>query len=343
MTKVSKHRWLTNSERSAILRGRQNGMSLMKLASMFNVTKSTISMLIKRFHQTGDISRRHVPGRPRKTTRQVDRSIVMMSRNNPRSTAVDIRAELHQHSVSEVSVETVRRRLRDAGLNGRRPVRKPLISAKNRKARLEFAHRHLNWTVQQWKSVLWSDESKFSLFGSDGMAYVRRPKCSRYLQKYQLPTVKHGGGSVMVWGAFSAKGVSPLHRIEGIMDRHKYIGILQNVMHPFARVSIGRGFIFQQDNDPKHASRDVRNWFACKRINVLQWPSQSPDLNPIEHLWEELSRRLKDKKSKNAAEKFKDLKEEWQRIPQTVLDNLIKSMPRRCQAVIDANGFATKY
>lgn len=86
------------------------------------------------------------------------------------------------------------------GLVGARPSKKPLISTKNARARLKFAQAHKDWSIGDWSRVLWSDESKFNLFSSDGIRYVRRPSGSRNDKKYQVPTVKHGGGSIMVWG-----------------------------------------------------------------------------------------------------------------------------------------------
>ena len=166
---------------------------------------------------------------------------------------------------------------------------------------------------------------------------------TRFDPKYQVPTVKHGGGSVLVWGCFHAGGVGPLFRVEGIMCKEEYRDILANVMLPYGWSHMGRGWIFQQDNDPKHASKLVKQWFVDRRLKVLDWPSQSPDLKPIEHLWEELERRVQGKMAKNAAEKFEQLQKEWDAIPVSVLQNLIYSMPRWCQAVIDAKGFATKY
>lgn len=107
-------------------------------------------------------------------------------------------------------------------------------------------------TPQQWSNVIWSDENKFMLFGSDDITWIRRPKDKRFDSKYQLPIIKYGGGLVMIWGAFSAKGMSSLYRIDGIMDRKVYINILKNVMLSFAKHLHGCGFIYQQDNDPKH-------------------------------------------------------------------------------------------
>ena len=103
----------------------------------------------------------------------------------------------------EISNRTVQRRLTEKGLFGRRPAKKPWISKKNVLARMKFAVEHENWTIEDWKKVLWSDESKFNLWNNDGVGYVRRPVNQRFNPKYTTPTVKFGGGNIMVWGCFS--------------------------------------------------------------------------------------------------------------------------------------------
>ncbi|CAD6199912.1 unnamed protein product [Caenorhabditis auriculariae] len=329
MRRTSEKKDLTDNDKRAIVVGRQNGLTMMTLAGMFGKA------------QDGSTNSQRT-GRPRVTDRNDDRNILKTSRTNPRLTAPAIRREVFLNSPSSPSVSTVKRRLNAAGIMGRRPVKKPLISEKNRAARVKWAKEHLNWTRQDWNKILWSDESKFLLFGSDGIQWVRRPIGSRYHPKYQLPTVKHGGGSCMVWGAFSGSGIGPLHRVNGIMDKHVYKDILQNQMLPHLR-AMGRGSVYQQDNDPKHTSLFVKDWFKSPRVNVMGWPSQSPDLNPIEHLWEELERRCANKRAKNCNEKFAQLLSEWNQIPMSTIDTLLNSMQRRCQAVIDARGFATKY
>uniref|UniRef100_A0A8R1DNG3 HTH_Tnp_Tc3_2 domain-containing protein n=1 Tax=Caenorhabditis japonica TaxID=281687 RepID=A0A8R1DNG3_CAEJA len=142
------------------------------------------------------------------------------------------------------SRRTIRRRLQANGLHGRRPVRKPFISEKNRSARVAWARAHLNWVRAEWAKHIWSDESKFNMFGSDGNTWIRRPVGARYLPKYQLPTVKHGGGSCMVWVCFSAGSMGPLRRIQGIMDRFYRIMIRSTHLSICATGSIVVGWTF---------------------------------------------------------------------------------------------------
>ncbi|GBM65779.1 Transposable element Tcb2 transposase [Araneus ventricosus] len=100
-------------------------------------------------------------------------------------------------------------------------------------------------------------KANYMLFGTDGMQWIRRP--TRFDPKYQIPTMKHGGGNVIVWGSVSRFGMGPLRWIQGIMDKFQYEDILENTLRPYARNSLGRCFISQQGNDPKHLSKNIQN------------------------------------------------------------------------------------
>lgn len=319
-----------------------SGVKQCEISKRLNIPKGTVNKIIKKYKTTGSTVNAKQIGRSKKCTNKVDRIIKRISQSDPRKSSREIANELRQSNII-LSARTVRRRLVHMGLFGRIAVKKPLISKKNRKARLEFARTHISWSDEKWKTVLWSDESKFNIFGSDGKHYVRRPKDTRYSVKYQIPTIKHGGGSIMVWGCFSSSKTGPMIKIDGIMDRFLYRDILQNHMLPYAEWEMPLNWHFQQDNDPKHTSQLVKKFLNENSVDLIKWPSQSPDLNPIEHLWDYLDRQIRKKNISNRNEFWEELQKQWNMIPEDVCANLVSSMRRRCAAVIEAKGYATKY
>ncbi len=146
-------------------------------------------------------------------------------------------------------------------------VKKPLLRPANILKRLEWAKAHVNWTREQWYKVLWTDESMFQVFGTHRRIIVRRAPGERYKKECIVPTMKHGGGSVMIWGALSAYGVPPLKRIHGILNKEGYHSILCRQAVPAGLNLIGKGFVFQQDNDPKHKSNLCKNYLEKKQNN----------------------------------------------------------------------------
>lgn len=102
-------------------------------------------------------------------------------------------------------------------------------------------------------------------------------------------------------------------------------------------------WVFQQDNDPKHCSRIVKDWIKANYIKILEWPAQSPDLNPIENLWGTIKRAVGARKPANRADLWKVIKEEWYKITPAQCAALVHSMGKRCGEVIRQKGFPTKY
>jgi len=220
--------------REKIIKFSDNGKSSREIASLLSIGKSIVNDIIAKYRAGYGLKDRLRSGRPRKISKRVDLVIKRKSIANVKKTAAEIARELQDENLANVSRSTVTRRLHDVGLFGRIGIKKPLISKKNKKARLQFAKDHQNWTIEDWKKVAFSDESKFNLFGSDGRQHVRRPIGSRNNVRYQIPTVKHGGGSVTVWGIFSAQGVGPLVEINGIMNAAIYKDILEQNLLTYA-------------------------------------------------------------------------------------------------------------
>ena len=151
----------------------------------------------------------------------------------------------------------------------------------------------------------------------------------------------------MVWGCMGWNGVGRLTEVQGIMDAKQYCEILEDgLVESFEELGIEEeDRIFQQDNDPKHTSKLATQWFEDNNINLLVWPAQSPDINPIEHLWVHLKNRMKKYPNppKGVHELWERVAEEWNKITPETCQNLIESMPRRIEAVIKAKGGHTKY
>ena len=148
----------------------------------------------------------------------------------------------------------------------------------------------------------------------------------------------------MLWGCFSAAGTGGLVRVEGKLNGAKYRDILnENLVQSAQDLRLGRRFTFQQDNDPKHTAKTMQEWLRDNSVNVLEWPSQSPDLNPIEHLWRDLKMAVHRRSPSNLTELERICREEWQKIPKSRCAKLVASYPRRLKAVIAAKGASTKY
>lgn len=190
---MPKTKILLTPVKEAIVRAKESGASNRAVAKLFNISHSAVSKVFSRWKNEKQVSRKPKSGRPRKTTDRTERGLVKIVKNDSKKTAVDLVKHAQDQYGLSISARTARRILKRAHLVARSPAIKPLISKKNRIARLAFARRHLLWTTsEEWSKVIWSDESKFNLFGSDGLRYVRRPTGKRWDPKYVIPTVKHG-------------------------------------------------------------------------------------------------------------------------------------------------------
>ena len=321
-----------------------NGVSSRQIATQLHISHTTVNNV--RAEARPDIQKCQA-GRPAKLTAADKRHMVRLISSGKLSTAVQLTKELKDTTKVEIGVDTVRRALKDAGMKAVSKKKKPRLLPKHIRERLDFALQHQHWTVEDWKRIIWSDETKINRLGSDGHAWTWKKPGDELASRNIQGTVKFGGGNLMMWGCMTAQGVGYACRIDCRMNAEVYTGILDDYLLQtidYYKLDTSK-IIFQQDNDPKHTSHAAREWFENNGIDVLAWPAQSPDLSPIEHLWWHLKKKLAEYEVEpnGMLELWERVETEWDKITPDICMNLIESMPRRIAAVLKAKGGYTKY
>ncbi|KAI6647097.1 hypothetical protein LOD99_8934 [Oopsacas minuta] len=240
---------------------------------MVGCSQKSVAEILKKHRLTGTVRDLAIPGRLRVTTKRQDNLLVRKCKKDRFKTATQIKAEVLSEYSIKLSTSTVQRRS------------------------------HKNWKTEEWARVVFSDESRFLLYTNDGRAYVRRMKGEEFSERCLQKTCKFGGGGIMVCGCFCWSGVGLLWKVSGNLKTNSYIDILENALIPSVDLhSLHSDWTFQQDNAPYHMSKGTKQWFGEQKIEVMNWPAQSPDLNPIENLWDHISLRIQEKSPSNHSE-----------------------------------------
>ncbi|GFV39705.1 transposable element Tcb1 transposase [Trichonephila clavipes] len=268
----------------------EKGRKITEVVREFDIAHSVVSRLWKKFKTTGMCSRRHGGGCVRSKTPAEDRYIVLSTRRNRRTTAQQVANEFLAASGKQISRKTVARRWRGGGLYARRPV------------------------------VLSSDCRRQLIWRESGTAY--RPE--NIQEKDRYPTC-----SIMVWVGIMINGRTRQHVVaNGTMTGQRYI---DEVVLPHVRLfrgAVGDKFVFMDDNATCHRTLAVQDCLDSEGIQRLVWLARFSDLNPIENVWDALGRQVSGRNypptNKNTL--IRALTEEWDKLPQQLLDNVVQSM-----------------
>ncbi|KAI3661919.1 hypothetical protein MP638_005960 [Amoeboaphelidium occidentale] len=221
------------------------------------------------------------------------------------------------------------------------------ISSDNRRKRLVFAEKHEDDDEQFWDHVVWSDEVTVEACPRNRKVKVLVHCTQQYWEIPSNPQVQQGGFKVTFWGTFTKHGTGSLVPIEGTLDKKKYIDLLDNYLvseMKHLKQEHGQGFVFMQDNARPHTVKKTLAFLRKEKIKILEWPTQSPDLNPIENLWAIIKRRLYSDHTmftpKHAL--IDSVLHEWNNIEDSVCEHLVNSVPKRLNEVMKTHGYPIK-
>lgn len=319
----------------------ENGWSIRRVAQELNVGKNTILRIKQRWVNEARLTRNVGSGRTKMTTADNDAALINYLRDNPFSTAVAAKEE----TAFPASHRTALRRIKNSNLRNYSAARKGFLTQVHQQRRLEFAEEYVNMDNNFWENVIFSDEKIFQSCHNSRVRLYRPRNSNRYSQEYVQQIKRSGRFSVNVWAWISVQGPGICWRIDERFTGNIYRTILDNVMLPSVTQIFDADFIFQQDNSPIHTSHVVTEWLEENRVRVLPWPANSADMNPIENVWSNMVKKNYNAnfRPQNSEELWQAIENCWEEITPEYTQNLIYSMPRRLQSIIDQNGSFTKY
>ena len=322
------------TKRSTILHYWNNGYrSPATIARITKIPVGAVKYNIAKIKEQGTIEDRPGSGRPRKFTANDNIALGQWIRRNNETTSKEMAQKLLDSRGLNVSRWTVQRELKRLGYKSTLPYSTPMLTQEQRVARVQWAIKHQN---DDWSRTIFTDETCYQLFRNTIRRWSRNPKA-------EVKRIPKNRQKIMVWGSFSIKGLVGYHSFNTIMDGPYYVQILHDHLIRNARKQFGRHWRLQQDNDPKHKSRVAQQFLSKEVPEVIDWPPNSPDVNPVENLWSIIKRRVEKRKPTNLQELDMFLHEEWDKTDMVVLSHLVDSMKSRCLALIESKGERINY
>lgn len=329
--------------RAIIVHHHRQGRSVSDIASFTNLKYTTVYGFLRRWKEGGELRDRPRTGRPRLVDNRKQNLIKRVARVNPSLSANAIWIEARDINDGRTpSRHTLARILHRCNLFSFRARRTPLLTKQHRRTRLVFAKNHKS---TDWNRVIFSDEKRFRFHTDRPVRVWRHPgegRCARF----QRPTVKFGGGSVMVWVAIRSDGKLWIRRCHDHMTGVDYMWMLDDVMEDptFSEALTNGPMILQQDNASPHRMRGTLEYLDAIGFPVMEWPSQSPDLNIVEHIWPLISRQLPKRTFRNKDDAWLAVKDACANLDGSAsIRDLYESIPRRLDDCVMNHGGPTRY
>ena len=338
-------RELSSDTRAQIIGLHEAGHQTGEISRLVGASKATVKRWVARYKkENSGETPRPLPrsGRPRKTSPRAINVVKRAIESNVRITARKLK-ETNPLVFTDVSVRTVSRRVHELGYTSHKPVKKPLLTKPQRARRVAFADKYLTWDEEDWLNVLWSDEATFTVTCNRGGAVYRKKGSDPLDSRYVEHTVKHPD-SLMVWGAFSGKGLGKLVVLPKNVRVNRWVYLDLLLDHLGECLDLTGATVFQQDGARPHTAHIVTEYLNEGHVPFISdWPGNSPDINPIENLWHIVKRDLQGKDVSSVPKLEQEIRKSWANIPVETCRNLALSLPRRLKAVKKHRGRPTKY
>jgi transposase len=350
MPKTSGKGNTTPELRALICRKYEEGISSSDIAAFFDTTICTVQRVIKNYQERGHHNDAARSGRPPRLNDRSIRHLKYVVEGNRRQTLSDITLSVNGALSIPAHPRTIRHTLdKHLDMHSRVAAKKPFLKDSHKRERLAWARTHKGWDMELWKKIIWTDESSVEIGKQSRQVMVWRRPGERYSQNCLSPTFKSGRQSLMVWGCIAHGRLGPLIRMpKGRQKGVDYIDVVLDgpLLDFYMELSEERGLVaVREDGAPVHRCKLAQEYRTERQMVVFPHPAQSPDLNPIEHVWKYLKVMVNQRPTRpqNLDALWNALLEEWEKIDVGFINSLIESMPDRAQAVMDALGGSTKY
>jgi transposase len=307
-----------------------SGVKTTSIAKKYGVYRTSVPRIVRRYKMRKTAERKPGSGRKKILQKAHKIRITRVIRKNPRTTL----QELKSISGASCSRYPIRRYLLESGYKSYKVQKKLDLLLVHKLARVNWARSNQH---RDWSCVIFSDEASIWIDEVWGRMWTKDAGQAR------APHNAHPA-KIHIWAAISIYGPVGLHIFEGILTAERYVSILEDHLLWGPDEIFGRGqWVFQQDNDPKHRAHLTQLWLLKNVPSVLEWPSRSPDLNPIENMWAYLKAKVRKRGPKNISELRIVVEEEIRSIPVSYFTNLYESMHTRIERVISCHGECIDY
>jgi len=323
----------------------KRGLSYRAIADILQISIGVISKLVKQYRQHNNL-RDNLKNCGRKqilNVREV-RRVLLFVRRNPCITCYELKNIIESEFGKQLSVKTVRNILKRNGFVSKFKKVKPLLTKRHKRLRLNFARQYVNKDMSFWRTVMFTDETRITLQNDSKRQRVWRKANEK--KQFHAYSVKHPAG-VMLWGAFTASGPGRIRFLNTgeRCNSEWYLKVLNTQVRLTALTAFGNSnWTLQDDGAPCHRSRIVKNFIVRNNWETLDWPPQSPDLNPIENAWSILKFHVKKHNNGNVIQLKRNILRTWHhKLTNEYFENLALSMQKRLQLCIKLHGGSTDY